>query len=150
MGENAEEKIKCFDAYATNDSIRKCKLLLPHLPATLQSRCALLIRLMEVSDLEKRLRSGNARPPFPEVTPLQTDLTKGDPNTIAFLDELLLYSTPGEKQQLNQIKNTMQSIAQMQDAMEMLQMLRELFPDAFSGNGDPMDLFSALQGMNLF
>ena len=48
------------------------------------------------------------------------------------------------------IKNTMQSIAQMQDAMEMLQMLRELFPDAFSGNGDPMDLFSALQGMNLF
>ena len=141
MGENAEEKIKCFDAYATNDSIRKCKLLLPHLPAPLQSRCALLIRLMEVSDLEKRLRSGNARPPFPEVTPLQTDLTKGDPNTIAFLDELLLY---------NQIKNTMQSIAQMQDAMEMLQMLRELFPDAFSGNGDPMDLFSALQGMNLF
>ncbi|MGN0425523.1 MAG: hypothetical protein ACI4FY_09425 [Acetatifactor sp.] len=150
MGENAEEKIKCFDAYATNDSIRKFKLLLPHLPVTLQSRFALIIKLMEVSDLERRLQSGNARPPFPEVTPLQTDFTKGNPETIDFLDELLLFSTPKEKQQLNQIKNTLQSIAQMQDAMEMLQMLRELFPDAFSGNGDPMEMFSALQGMNLF
>ena len=150
MGENAEEKIKCFDDYATNDSIRKCKLLLSHLPVNLQSRFALLIKLMEVSDLQKRLQSGNIRPPFPAVTPLQTDFTKPAPETIEFLDELLLFSTPKEKQQITQIKNMLQSVAQMQDAMEMLQMLRELFPDAFSGNGDPMEMFSTLQGMNLF
>lgn len=150
MGENAEEKIKCFDAYATNNSIQKCKLLLPHLPAGLQNRFALLIKLMEVSDLQKRFRSGSAPPPFPEVTPLQTDFTKPTPETIDFLEELLPFCTPKEKQQLSQIKNLLQSMSQLQDALEMLQMLRELFPDAFSGDGDPMEMFSALQGMNLF
>lgn len=150
MGEHAEETIKSFDSYATNNSIRKWKLLLPHLPVSLQNRFAPMIKLMEFMELENRMRTKNSNPPFPEVTPLQTDFTKGAPDTIAFLEELLPYSSPGEQQQINQLKNMLQSMTQFREAMEMMQMMQEMFPDAFSGNGDPSELFSALQGMNLF
>lgn len=147
---NADEKIQTFDSFATNDTIRKWKLLLPHLPTAYQNRFALVIKLMEVSFLESGLRSGSTRPPFPEATPLQADFANPDPETIAFLEELLPYSSPEEKKRINRIKDTMASISRMHETMEMFQMLRELFPEAFSGDQDPMEMFSRMQEMHLF
>lgn len=55
---------------------------------------------------------------------------KGD----ALYDALLPYCDPDMEKQIRQMQQTMQQFEQMKDTLEIVQMMKDLFPEGFSGD----------------
>ncbi len=123
-----------FDSIFTSGSLQMLKVLLPCLPADKRGGFAIFIRMQELLFTLDQVRQFHGSIPM-----------ESPPEGEALLDALLPFSNPSQEEQLRQMKNTLKQMEQIKEAMEMAQMMQELFPEGM--NMENMD-FS--QMMNLF
>lgn len=149
------ELVNAFDAAYTNDRIRMLKILFSRLPAAGQRPLALCIRYLE---LQHVLRLRSVSQPFaqgqPDASPssgalFSDGLFSGDTSeALELLDELLPYAASAERARIEDLKNMLSGMEKMRETVEMMQMMKELFPEGFSGDGEaPADLLSGMAGM---
>lgn len=148
--------IAAFDSLLTTNHIQMLKVFLSYLAPDLQGGLAVYIKFLELQHTLQFLKN---RPKSPVLSlrsplfPLQSSgpenpLKSGSNDTIAFLDELMPFGSPGEQERMQSIKNMMQTMNRMQEMMEMMEMLKELFPEGMnSEGGNPMDILSGMTGM---
>ncbi len=149
MEEKSSGVITAFDSLFTTDSIRMLKVLLTRLPSPQQKGFAVYIKFMELQYTLSILHTRREIPLF-NNKPLNMDFFSGDnTDTIELLDELLPFSTSGDRTRIENIKNMLQGMSRMKEMMEMMDMVKEMFPDGFGSAGDnPMDFFSGMAGMS--
>lgn len=149
MEEKGTSLIAAFDSLYTTNRIQMLKIFLTWLPPANQGGFAIYIKLMELQYTFSLLR----RHPETRIAGsrrLSSDPLSGDTaGTIELLDELLPFSGPAERTQIESIKNMLQSMSKMKEMMEMMEMLKEMFPEGFgTDTGDPMDILSGMAGMS--
>ncbi len=128
-------KVNSFDTTFTNNHICMFKVLLPFLPASLQGNLAIYIKYMELQYTMQYFKKPSNRQThslFPTNIPSPTDTTI-DFNSL--FEELLPYSTPSQKQHFTQIRNMLETMRNIQDMMEILETMKEFFPEGM-GNQD--------------
>lgn len=155
MGQNGQDRIAAFDAFFTNNHIQKLKILLPVFDRSMQKNLAVYIKYLELQHTLSFFRKnpderfsfpyGNpsensyantAKNPFP---PLHQSVSAASPQEPSWdigelCDALLPYCTVSEQSRLNSMRNMVQALSQYKEMMEMMQMLKELFPE---GTPDP-------------
>lgn len=133
-----QDKILAFDALFTTNHIQMMKVLMTYLEPSVQRTIAIYIKLMELQYTLSFFRM------HPNAY-LQGLPREDHRNTEKLLDEMLPYCAPSQKEQFLQMKNTFQSLHQMQEMMEMVQSMKELFPEGEGPmQGDLSDLLSGL------
>lgn len=149
MEEKGTNLISAFDSLYTTNRIQMLKILLTRFPPERQGGFAVYIKLLELQYAFSLLRHPEAAPSGSRR--LAADPFSGDTtDTIALLEELLPFSSPGERAKIESMKGLLQNIGKMKEMMEMMEMLKEMFPEGFGGDADnPMDLFSGMSGMDL-
>ena len=80
---------------------------------------------------------------------MSADFFQGDnSDTVELLDELLPFSGPKERTRIENMKNMILNFKKMQEMMEMIKMMQELFPEGMGGD-NPMDLFAGMSDPGL-
>lgn len=149
MEEQASKAIAAFDSLFTTNRIQMLKILLSRLAPKQQSGFAVYIKLLELQYTLSILRRHPGARLLGDDRQLSADFLKGDnEDTIQLLDELLPFSSPGERSRIENMKNMIANFRKMQEMMEMMQMLQELFPEGM-GTDNPMDLFSNMSDMDM-
>lgn len=146
MDREAQDKVMAFDALFTTNHIQILKVFMTYLEPRIQKNIAFYIKLMELQYTLSFFRM------YPDAS--MTDLHQEETfSPEKLLNEILPYCTPSEQENLTNIKNTLQSFTNMQEMMQMLQSIKELFPEGespFSGeglfSGDASDILSHLTG----
>ncbi len=123
--ENKQDGITIFDALFTNNHICMMKLLLPMLSPSGQKNIAIYIKYLE---LQYTLKYFARHPQGLSLSP-QPDDSMHDFNNI--FENLLPYCTPREKERFLQIRNMLNTFRNMQDMMETINTMKELFPEGF-------------------
>ena len=144
--------INAFDSLFTNNKIQMLKILLFHLPSKSQGALAVYIKFMELQHTLTFVKQHPGMQLFGNTSSLSFDFFSGDnTGTVALLEELLPFSGgPEEQNKIREMIQMMQNMKQMREMMEMIQMMQEMFPEGMGGGdgeGSPMDMFSALNGM---
>lgn len=149
MEEKGKELIAAFDAFFTTNRIQMLKILLCRLSPSGQGSLAVYIKLLELQYTLQYFRVHPSATIFGQPLPLSANLMDGDnTETLRLLDELLPFSGPEEKKKIEGLKGMLQGLSRMQETLEMLNMMQELFPDAFQADSkSPSDFFSGLSGM---
>lgn len=147
-GKNTDP-VSAFDSLFTTNKIQMLKVITSRLPPEQQTGFAVCIRLMELQYTLFLLR----HPSEFSISPagkLSADFLSGDnADTLELLDELIPYSSAEEQKRIQGMKNMLQNLTKMKEMMSMLDMLKELFPEGFGGDGDnPGDILSAFAGMS--
>lgn len=149
MDEQNSKAITTFDSLFTNNRIQMLKILLPWLAPGQQGGFAVYIKLLELqytlSFLHRRPDTrlmGNGKQ-------LSADFFQGDnADTLALLDELLPFSSNEERSKIENMKNMILNFKKMQEMMDMVKMMQELFPEGM-GTDNPMDMFSGMSDSGL-
>ena len=149
-GKNTDS-VSAFDALFTTNRIKMFKVIAKSLPPAQQRGFVVCIRLMELQYSIYLLNRTDIAYTTSAKT-ITADFLSGDSQgTLDLLDELIPYSTDSEKQQIINIKNMLAGISKMKEMMNVLDMLKELFPEGFGNNGDDssnFDLFSMFSGIS--
>lgn len=144
--------ISKFDQITTNNQIQMLKILLAYLPISTRGTLSVAIKFLELQQTIRIFRH-----PRESLLPnrkihLEEDIFCSDnQETIQFLEELLPYSSSNERKKIENIKAMLENLSKMKGMMEMINTMKELFPDE-SGEGEdnPMNLFSNLSGLSEF
>lgn len=150
MADENSDKITAFDTLFTTNHIRMCKVLLPHLDPHIQRVFAVYIKLSELiytmsffkmhPDKGCDLCSQNNR-----IDPAGDGTEKDLSKSVGILQEILPYSSPAEQTHIKEIINMLEQYKNMQDMLEMIQMIKELFPETGDGMAGGMsDILSGL------
>lgn len=130
-------KINSFDSLFTTDHIRMLKILLSYMKPPLQGKMAVYIRFLELSYI-MRFFSQN---PYAGWSPSGLSLfaaSASDPLSFSdisdLMDEILPFCDFTEREDIQSLKNTFQSVENLQQTMEMFRMMQELMPDFFAQN----------------
>lgn len=151
MEEKRTGPVTAFDSLFTTNKIQMLKVLAAWLPPSQQGIFALYIKFLELEYTFSLLRrhitlSTNSRH-------LSADFFSGDnSDTIELLNELLPYGSPAECSRIESMKDMLQNMGKIKEMMEMVNMMKEMFPEGFGSGDDPMDALSglaALSGMDL-
>ncbi|MDR2042998.1 MAG: hypothetical protein LBQ15_01245 [Clostridium sp.] len=139
MNDSGQDKVIAFDTLFTNHQIQMLKILMPYFDRSMQKNLAIYIKYLE---LQYTIHFFQNHPsvsldPLPRESAL--DLPK-------LCDEILPYSSSHDRGKLEGMRNMFQSIARYKEMMEMMQMVKELFPEG-EGSGEP-DFLSGLGGMS--
>lgn len=131
MEDIRQDSIAAFDAQFTNNHIRMLKVLLRFLDPSMQKGIAVYIKFLELQYTMQVFR------PFPHGRGLLPGaVSKESPFDFdSICDELLPYCSTYEKQQFTQMRSMLQTMHNLQSMMEMMETLKELFPEGM-GNGD--------------
>ena len=141
MDREEQDKVMAFDALFTTNHIQMMKVIMTYLEPRIQKSIAFYIKFMELQYTLSFFRM------YPNAS------MKGLPHEETFsteklMNEVLPYCTPSERESLINIKNTLQSFTNMQEMMQMLQTMKELFPDSEGPfAGDASGILSGLAGM---
>lgn len=138
MKDRASGKVDTFDTMFTNNHIQMLKILLPYLELSHQKNLAIYIKYLELQYTLAFFKS------FPNLrlSPLQ----KSDvPDLEQLCDEFSPYLSSTEKKRFDGMRQMYQTFANFQDMMEMIQMMKELFPE--SEGGFSPDMLSSLGSM---
>lgn len=148
--EQKTNAITAFDTLFTNNRIQMLKILLPRLSPGQQGGFAVYIKLLELQYALTLLRSRPGERLLGDGRQLSANFLQGDnQDTLQLLDELLLFSGPGEREKIENMKRMIANMKKMQEMMEMVQMLQELFPEGMGGD-NPMDFFSGMSSQSDF
>lgn len=144
--ENKQDGIIAFDTLFTNNHICMMKLLLPILPPSRQKTLAIYIKYQE---LQYTLQYFTRHPSGFYIP--GTSGNNGSPDFNTLFENLLPYCTPGEKENISQVRNMLNSFRNMQEMLEMVNMIKEMFPEGLEGTGDGIgNLFAGGDMNNLF
>ncbi len=145
MAENNQDGIAIFDTLFTNNRICMMKIILPFLPTSFQKSIAVYIKYLE---LQYTLQYFTRHPQG--LSAGQNNSANESFDSDAMWDNLLPYCSPAEKQNIQQMRNMIQTFHNMKDMMEMFEMMKELFPDGF-GSPEGMNFppgFGSPEGMS--
>lgn len=143
--ESCKDSITTFDTLCTNPAIQRLKILIPLVAPSMQGMLAFYIKMMELQYTMQLFRDGR-KILFPAA----------DKNIQKTMDELDPYLSLQERSRVNSIKNMYRSFQQMKDMMEMVNAMKELFPEGFDmsnmgdmagmmgGMGDMSDMFNMM------
>ena len=157
MDEKGRETITAFDTVLTTNRIQMMKVLLSYLAPELQSGLAVYIKF---SELQYVMRLARQFPGRPMLRGRGTVLSfkslmdgslfgKDQTGVLELLDELLPFSSPGERTRIQNLKNMLISMSRMREMMDMMEMMKDLFPEGMGdGNGSFGDMFSAMASMS--
>lgn len=149
MEEQNTNAITAFDSLFTNNQIQMLKILLPRLAPEHQGGFAVYIKLLELQYAFTLLRRHAGKQLFGNGKQLSADFFQGDnSDTVELLDELLPFSGPKERTRIENMKNMILNFKKMQEMMEMIKMMQELFPEGMGGD-NPMDLFAGMSDPGL-
>lgn len=123
--ENKQDGITLFDTLFTNNHICIMKLLLPLLSPSKQKNLAIYIKFLE---LQYTLQYFSHHP---QGLCFSTQNTGASYDIENVFDNFLPYCTPREKDNIMQIRNLMNNFHNLQDMMEMINTMKELFPENF-------------------
>lgn len=151
MEEKGKDTIAAFDTVLTTNRIQMMKVFLSYLAPEQQRGLAVYIKFSELQYAMQLARQAPGRPLLHghrTVLSLQSllngSLLNGDQDgVIELLDELLPFSTSQERAKIEQIKSMLMNIQRMREMMDMMETMKELFPDGFGAAGD---MFSAAGG----
>lgn len=144
MEDIKQDSITAFDTCFTNNHIRMLKVLLPFLNSPLQQNLAVYIKFQELQYVFhsfKESQSGYNRS-------FQSKSTHTDFDFNIVCNELLPYCNSQEKRQFTQIRNLIQTMHNLQDMMNMMETMKELFPEGTNGeSGFNPEILSGLGNM---
>ncbi len=135
-----------FDTRYTTNHISMFKVLLHTLAPSMQSRLAVYIKFMELQYTLQYWKHPHA---ISNISASPSEGTGFDIDNV--YDELLLYCDAQQKQQFSQMRNMLQTFRNLQSMMEMMDTLKELFPEGM-GSGDGQggfnpEMFTAMSSM---
>lgn len=141
--EYKHDGITAFDTLFTSNHICMLKLLLPMLPAPHQKSIAIYIKYLE---LQYTLQYFSRHPYGVAIPSSQT--ANGSYDFNALFESLMPYCTPREKESFTQMRNMVNTFRNMQEMMEMMNTIKELFPEGFdpSGDGISPEIFANFAG----
>ena len=149
MEDQNSKTITAFDSLFTTNRIQLLKILLPRLAPGQQSGFAGYIKLLELQYTLSFLRGNPGMRLIGNGRQLSADFFQGDnTDTIELLDEMLPFSGPEERTRIENIRNMIVNFKKIQEMMEMIQMVQELFPEGMGGD-NPMDMFSGMSDTGL-
>lgn len=134
-----ESSIVRFDSFCTNPSIQKLKILTPLLPSHLQGYIALYIKYLELAHTRKL---------FFEYKKVYCE-TK-TPDLSKLCAELEPYCYKHELEQLHSMQNMYEQYINLQEMMGMMEMMKDIFPESFSGGASGMDMEEIINMTNMF
>lgn len=154
MDEKGKETIAAFDRLLTTNRIQMMKVFLSYLPPEQQGGLAIYIKL---SELQYAMRFFRQHPGRPLIASRRTVLslnslldgsllTQDQTGVLELLDELLPFSGPQERRQIQNVKNLLTSFSQMREMIAMMDMMKELFPDGMDGEGSLENILSGMAG----
>jgi hypothetical protein len=114
------------------------KIFLPYFDPSMQKRLAIYIKWME---LQYTIRFFQR---FPYATPAPQEMHF---DMMKIAEELLPYSSPADRPKLEGMRDMFQTMEQYKSMMEMVQTMKELFPEGEEGGGDLMSGLAAMSGM---
>lgn len=132
------DKIQAFDSLFTNNHIQMYKVLLPYFEPSMQKQIAIYIKYME---LQYTLSYFKHHP----YAFLPKD-DKSDATEIC--REILPFCSYQQKNQLEKIMDLLVNFKNMQEMMETVNMMKEMFPEGFSIGDDgglPPDMMQMFQ-----
>ncbi|WP_276948506.1 hypothetical protein [Acetatifactor muris] len=149
MDEQTSKTITAFDSLFTTNRIQMLKILLPWLAPGQQGGFAVYIKLLELQYTLTFLRRHSDTHLLGSGKQLSADFFQGDnDDTLKLLDELIPFSSQGERSKIENMKNMMANFRKMQEMMDMMKMMQELFPEGM-GTDNPMDMFSGMSDSGL-
>lgn len=134
-----ESSIVRFDSFCTNPSIQKLKILTPLLPSHLQGYIALYIKYLELTHTKKL---------FFEYKKVYCEAKTPDLSKLC--KELEPYCDSYEMEQLHSMQNMYEQYTNIQEMMGMMEMMKEIFPEGFSGDASGMGMEEILNMTNMF
>lgn len=141
MEQHKQDKIMAFDTLFTTNHIQILKILLAYVDSSMQKNLAVYIKFLELQYTLSFFRSYSS-------SALPGLCHEKDFNIANLCDELLPLCSHDGQEQLKQMKNMFQSFENMQEILQMVQTMKDLFPDSENIFGtDPSALFSGLSGM---
>lgn len=121
------DKIQTFDSLFTNNHIQMYKILLPYFEPSLQKKLAIYIKYMEFQYTLTYFKHH----PY-AFMPKNSGF-----DTVEICREIMPYCANHEKMQLEKIMEMFSNFKSMQEMMDTINMMQEMFPDGFSfGEGD--------------
>lgn len=115
-----------FDARFTNHHIQKLKILVPFLEPAMQRSLSIYIKYLELQYTAAYFgQHPRGISLFPATSP--------DLDTLC--GQILPYCTAEEQNRLISLRGTLQAFRQYQDMMEMMRMMKELFPEGEAAQG---------------
>lgn len=132
------DTILAFDTLFTNNQIQIYKVLLPYFEPPLQKNMAIYIKYMEFQYTQAYFKHHPAAFPNKRKTSDAAQMYK----------EILPFCSPAEKSQLEKMIEMTSNMKRMQEMMETVNMMKELFPEGFSfgeGGEIPPDMMQMFQ-----
>lgn len=144
MTENGQEKIVAFDTLFTTNQIQILKILLTYVEPAQQKLIAVYIKFLELQyTMTFFQKYPSSKLSCTEFFPKEEGFNAGK-----LCEEVLPFCTPSDRDKLNQMKNMYESFTNMQEMMQMVQMMKDLFPEGENPMGeDPSAMFSGFANM---
>ncbi len=133
------DSVMLFDTYFSNNHLRMFKVLFPFLSPSMQKSIAFYIKY---SELQYALHTFQTNK-YPQSSTFDFDNV---------CEQLLPYCEPSEKQRFMQIRSFLQTLHNMQDMMEMMEALKDIFPEGMNTSennsaGFNPEMFTTLSSM---
>lgn len=108
---DSSDYVRQYDSMTTNNSLREAKILLFHMPDSLQALLALSIKCSEL-----QLMLHKESPAFHQETTFSPE---------ALINELLPYASPYERNVYHDLLDKINQFMQLKDTMEFMQAMQE-------------------------
>ncbi len=142
MSDKGQDKVIAFDTLFTTNHIQMMKIFMPYLDLSMQKNIAIYVKMMELQYTIQFFQRNPSVPPLP----LQKEQSN---DTSVILNSMLPYCNPDEKAKIQSISNMLKTYQQYKEMMEMVQMMKELFPEGENPmNGDLLSGLAGLGGMS--
>ena len=145
MENSSQDKINAFDTLFTNPQIQKLKILLPCFTPSVQLKMAVWIKFLEFRYTLQFLKEN-------KQFASGIYLTQNMPDLSVLCTELAPYSSREEKKQLQQFSDMIQSLNNCKEMMEMVQTMKDIFPEGenpFDGNMDMSQMMNLFRVLNV-
>ena len=142
MNDREQDKVIAFDTLFTNHHIQMMKILMPYFDRSMQKNLAIYIKFMELQytmDFFKKYPNA-ALPREPSF------------DMIKLCSDMIPYCAPQDRAKMENMRNMYQTFENYKGMMEMVQMMKELFPEGENQDGSGFggmnpDILSSLAGM---
>ena len=137
MEDIRQDNVLAFDVCFCNNQIRMLKVLTPFLDPHLQKYLALYIKCREF----QYIMQCYAQPVLLHDTCFDTTTPKKDIEFQLIFDQILPFCNAQEKERFLHIRNLFDTLQNIKGMMEMMESMKDLFPEGMDGMGDMASMF---------
>lgn len=149
MSESKQDKVAIFDTLFTTNHIRRLKVLVTYLESSMQKNMAVYIKFLELQYTMNFFRAH----PYATITPSSADNSS---DYTQIFGELIPYCDAAQRSQMENMQNMLQTFVNLQEMMEMVNMMKDIFPEgdnplgSMFGNMDPASMPDMSQMFDMF